>query len=123
RAHALAVPCGDDLPLHVRLVVEALVAVAHVAEQRRAPEPIGERHDLLGLRTRRLGADRGLGRLLLRLLRDGLLLIELALQSLDLLLGLPERLLQDPEPALCVALRERARRRTDQQEERQTSRD
>src|SRR5439155_26342616 len=41
RADALAVARPDDLLRLVGLVVEALVAVAHVAEHGRAAEPVG----------------------------------------------------------------------------------
>src|SRR6266571_9126988 len=102
-------------------MVEALVAVAYVAEDGGAAEPVRERDRLLGIRARRPGAGCGLVDLLLRLLSRGLLLVELAVQLLDLLLGLPERLLEDPEPPLRSALRERLRRRTEQQEQRQAS--
>src|SRR5206468_1113895 len=59
--------------------------------------------------------------LLLRLLTDGLLLLDLAVELLDLLLRLPERLLEDPEPPLRGALRERLARGSEQQEQRQAS--
>src|SRR5207249_676137 len=91
------------------------------AEDGGAAEPVGERDRLLGIRARRPGAGCGLVDLLLRLLTGGLLLVELAVQLLDLLLGLPERLLEDPQPPLRGALRERPARGTEQQEQRQAS--
>src|SRR5438132_1501858 len=82
---------------------------------------VGEGDGVLGIGARRPGAGCGLVDFLLRLLRGGLLLVELAVQLLDLILGLPERLLEDPEPLLRGALRERLRRRTEQQKQRQAS--
>src|SRR5207248_5988325 len=106
RAHALPVAGDDVLPLRVRLVVEALVAVADVAEEGRPPEPVAERCGLLGLGARGPGADRRLVRLLLRLLRDLLLVVDLPAERLQLLLGLLQLLLENPEPPLRRALRE-----------------
>src|SRR5205085_9607551 len=48
-ADALAVPGGDVLPRGVRLVVEALVAHADVAEYGRALRPVGQLEPLLRL--------------------------------------------------------------------------
>src|SRR5207253_7007019 len=99
-ADALAVARGDDGTLLVRLMVDALVAGAHVAEDRRALEPVGQLDRLLRLGGRGLALLGGLLDLLLRRLADRLLLLELAAQLLHLVLGLPERIFQLPEPLL-----------------------
>src|SRR5206468_7831241 len=97
---ALAVARGDGRAPLGGLIVEALVPRAHVAEDRRTLEPVRQLDRLLRLGGRDLRLLGGLLHLLLRRLADRLLLVELAAQLLDLLLGLAERLLELPEPLL-----------------------
>src|SRR5205814_1177451 len=104
RADPVAVPRRDLDALRVRLMIEALVPGAHVAEDRRLLEPVGERRRLLHLGGRRLRLLGILLDLLLRRLPDGALLLDLTPKPLDLVLGLVELLLEGPKPLLDGSL-------------------
>src|SRR5581483_516614 len=105
RADALPVPCRRDGPRLVRLVVEALVPVADVAEDARLLHPVGEVERPL---RRRRGRLRRLVDLLdpaLRRLVERALLLHLPFQAFDLVLGLAKLLFEDAKPSLLRRLR------------------
>ena len=83
----------------MRLVVETLVPRAHVPDDGGSLEPLRYLEALLGSR-RGLGLHLGPLGLLLRRLPGGPLLLDLALQLLDILLCLAELLLEHAKPLL-----------------------
>src|SRR5262249_53568343 len=89
----------------VRLMIEALVPEPHVAEDGRSPEPVGKLDPLLGLGHRRLALLGRLLGLLLGCLADRPLLLRLVPQPPELVLGLPELLLENAEPPFSGRLR------------------
>src|SRR6185295_10098085 len=102
-------------------MVEALVPVPDVAEDRRLVEPRGDRRQLLALGLRRLRVDRGRLEFPPHLLVGGVLLIDRLAQLLDLRLRLPELLLEETEPPIGGALRERLAGGAAQQDDREAA--
>jgi hypothetical protein len=97
---ALAVPRPDGRLVLRRLVIEALVPGADVAEDRRPREPVGQRRGLLHLRGGGLRLLGVLLDLLLRRLSDRPLLVDLLAELLDLVLRVTELLLEHAKTLL-----------------------